>query len=83
MDITRNGSQPSAAGPEDWFTGQVRIDAPFKAAEPARVAGAVVTFEPGARTAWHTHPVGPDADCDQREGTGSAQRRAGGGDSPR
>ena len=58
MEITRNGSQPSAKGPADWFAGQTRIDAMFEAAEPARVTGASVTFEPGARTAWHTHPFG-------------------------
>ena len=58
MDIKRSGSQPSAKGPADWFTGSVRIDAPFTGREPARVGGATVTFEPGARTAWHTHPLG-------------------------
>jgi quercetin dioxygenase-like cupin family protein len=58
MEIKRNGSQASAMGREDWFTGAVRIDQPFAGTEPARVAGAVVTFEPGARTAWHTHPLG-------------------------
>jgi quercetin dioxygenase-like cupin family protein len=58
MEITRNGSQPSARGPADWFTGQTRIDPLFQASEPARVTGANVTFEPGARTAWHTHPLG-------------------------
>ena len=58
MQITRNGSQPSAKGPADYFTGTVRIDSPFKGSEPARVGGAIVTFEPGARTAWHTHPLG-------------------------
>ncbi len=58
MEITRNGSQPSVKGPADWFTGQTRIDPMFEAAEPARVTGASVTFEPGARTAWHTHPLG-------------------------
>jgi len=58
MEITRVGSYPSARGPEDWFTGTVRIDLPFQADEPARVGGATVTFEPGARTAWHTHPLG-------------------------
>ncbi|HDS9456122.1 TPA: cupin domain-containing protein [Enterobacter asburiae] len=58
MKIIRSGSLPSAQGPEAWFTGNVRIDAPFQAAEPARVGGATVTFEPGARTAWHTHPLG-------------------------
>ena len=58
MNITRGGSQSSAAGPVDWFTGTVRIDSPFQRSAPARVAGATVTFEPGARTAWHTHPLG-------------------------
>ena len=58
MDITRNGSRPSGKGPADWFTGTVRIDPLFQAPDPARVASASVTFEPGARTAWHTHPLG-------------------------
>jgi quercetin dioxygenase-like cupin family protein len=58
MQIKRSGSQPSAKGPAEYFTGSVRIDAPFKREEPARVNGALVTFEPGARTAWHTHPLG-------------------------
>jgi quercetin dioxygenase-like cupin family protein len=58
MDITRSGAQPSSKGPADWFTGSVRIDPLFSPPEPARVAGALVTFEPGARTAWHTHPLG-------------------------
>ncbi len=58
MDITRVGSQPSGKGPAEWFTGAVRIDPLFQAPDPARVAGASVTFEPGARTAWHTHPLG-------------------------
>jgi quercetin dioxygenase-like cupin family protein len=58
MNIIKNGSLPSNPGPADWFTGTVRIDSPFKGSEPARVSGAVVTFEPGARTAWHTHPLG-------------------------
>jgi quercetin dioxygenase-like cupin family protein len=58
MQITRAGSQPSAKGPADWFTGSVRIDSSFQREAPARVAGATVTFEPGARTAWHTHPLG-------------------------
>jgi quercetin dioxygenase-like cupin family protein len=58
MDITRVGSQPSARGPADWFTGAVRIDPLFQPRPPARAAGASVTFEPGARTAWHTHPLG-------------------------
>jgi quercetin dioxygenase-like cupin family protein len=58
MEITRSGSNPSGKGPPDWFTGIVRIDPLFAAPNPARVAGASVTFEPGARTAWHTHPLG-------------------------
>jgi quercetin dioxygenase-like cupin family protein len=58
MQITRNGSQPSAKGPSDWFTGTVQIDPLFQAAAPGRAGGAAVTFEPGARTAWHTHPLG-------------------------
>jgi quercetin dioxygenase-like cupin family protein len=58
MDITKIGSQPSAKGPADWFTGTVRIDPLFQTHAPARAAGASVTFEPGARTAWHTHPLG-------------------------
>ena len=58
MDIKRSGSQPSAKGPADWFTGTVRIDPLFAASAPARAAGNAVTFEPGARTAWHTHPLG-------------------------
>jgi len=58
MDIKRNGSQPSGKGPEEYFTGTVRIDPLFQAPDPARATGASVTFEPGARTAWHTHPLG-------------------------
>jgi quercetin dioxygenase-like cupin family protein len=58
MEIRRSGSQPSGKGPAEWFTGTVRIDPLFAAQEPSRVAGASVTFEPGARTAWHTHPLG-------------------------
>jgi quercetin dioxygenase-like cupin family protein len=58
MEIKRIGSQPSAKGPADWFTGTVRIDPLFQSPDPAMVAGASVTFEPGARTAWHTHPLG-------------------------
>jgi quercetin dioxygenase-like cupin family protein len=58
MDIKRNGSQPSGKGPSEWFTGIVRMDPLFQASDPARVAGASVTFESGARTAWHTHPLG-------------------------
>ncbi len=58
MDIKRNGSRASAKGPADYFTGAVRIDMSFQGTDPARVGGAIVTFEPGARTAWHTHPLG-------------------------
>jgi len=58
MEIKRSGSQSSAKGPADYFTGTVRIDPLFQAPEPARVSGSSVTFEPGARTAWHTHPLG-------------------------
>ncbi len=58
MDIKRGGTQPSQPGPADWFTGIVRIDPLFSAREPARTSSACVTFEPGARTAWHTHPLG-------------------------
>ena len=58
MEIKRSGSQPSAKGPAEWFTGTVRIDPLIDAPLPARVTGASVTFEPGARTAWHTHPLG-------------------------
>jgi len=58
MQIARAGSQPSSKGPSDWFTGTVRVDPLFQAPEPARGVGATVTFEPGARTAWHTHPLG-------------------------
>jgi quercetin dioxygenase-like cupin family protein len=58
MEIKRAGSHPSGKGPADWFTGAVRIDPLFTAPDPAFVQGALVTFEPGARTAWHTHPLG-------------------------
>ena len=58
MDIKRSGSQPSGKGPTEYFTGNVRIDPLFEAPDPARARGASVTFEPGARTAWHTHPLG-------------------------
>ncbi len=58
MNIARAGSQPSRKGPAEYFTGSVRVDQPFQAPEPARVGGGHVTFEPGARTAWHTHPLG-------------------------
>ena len=58
MDIKRCGSQPSSQGSAEYFTGTVRVDPLFQAHDPARAAGASVTFEPGARTAWHTHPLG-------------------------
>lgn len=75
MDIKRSGSQPSGKGPVDYFTGSVRLDAPFKGTGAARVAGATVTFEPGARTAWHTHPLGQTLIV--VSGTGLAQREGG------
>ena len=75
MDIQRNGSQPSEQGSADWFTGKVRIGSRFQADEPARVAGAIVTFEPGARTAWHTHPLGQTLIV--TAGCGWAQREGG------
>lgn len=56
--IQRNGTQPSAKGPVENFTGNVRIDPLFQSLDPARASGALVTFEPGARSAWHTHPLG-------------------------
>jgi quercetin dioxygenase-like cupin family protein len=58
IEIKRNGSQAATKGPADWFTGTVRIDPLFQPKDPARAVGARVTFEPGARTAWHTHPLG-------------------------
>jgi quercetin dioxygenase-like cupin family protein len=58
MEIKRSGSQPSSKGPDEWFTGDVIIDPLFQAPGPARAIGASVSFEPGARTAWHTHPLG-------------------------
>jgi quercetin dioxygenase-like cupin family protein len=76
MKITRAGSKPSAKGPADYFTGTVRIDAPFSGEDPARVGGATVTFEPGARTAWHTHPLGQTLIV--TAGLGWAQREGGG-----
>ena len=75
MEIKRGGSQPSGKGPADWFTGAVRIDPLFQAPEPARVQGASVTFEPGARTAWHTHPLGQTLIV--TAGCGRAQRWGG------
>jgi quercetin dioxygenase-like cupin family protein len=58
VQVTRAGSQASVAGPADYFTGRVRIDTPFQGSGDARIGGALVTFEPGARTVWHTHPLG-------------------------
>jgi quercetin dioxygenase-like cupin family protein len=75
MQITRVGSQPSGKGPVDWFTGTVRVDPLFTAPDPARVAAALVTFEPGARTAWHTHPLGQTLFV--TAGTGWVQREGG------
>ena len=75
MEITRAGSQPSSQGPADWFTGTVRIDPLFAAKAPARAAAASVTFEPGARTAWHTHPLGQTLIV--TAGVGRAQRDGG------
>lgn len=75
MDIKRTGTQPSGIGSADWFTGTVRIDPLFQAPAPARVAGASVTFEPGARTAWHTHPLGQTLIV--TTGYGWAQREGG------
>lgn len=83
MDIVRSGSQPSERGPADWFTGAVRIDSRFQRQAPARIGCATVTFEPGARTAWHTHPLGQTlivtAGCGraQREGGPVEELRAG------
>ncbi|PHN06821.1 (R)-mandelonitrile lyase [Flavilitoribacter nigricans] len=58
MEIIKNGKLPSVKGPQDWFTGSVRIDPLFQKKEVTKAGGAMVTFEPGARTAWHTHPAG-------------------------
>ena len=75
MKITRAGSTPSGKGPSDWFTGTVRIDPLFQADAPGRAAGATVTFEPGARTAWHTHPAGQTLIV--TSGLGRVQRKGG------
>ena len=75
MEIKRIGSTPSGKGPSDWFTGIVRIDPMFDRTDPARVGGASVTFEPGARTAWHTHPLGQTLIV--TAGCGWAQREGG------
>jgi quercetin dioxygenase-like cupin family protein len=75
MEIKRVGTQVSGKGPADWFTGTVRIDPLFQTPDPARMAGAAVTFEPGARTAWHTHPLGQTLIV--TAGFGRAQREGG------
>src|SRR5580704_12350421 len=75
MDIKRSGSQPSGKGPADWFTGTVRIEPLFSPPDPSRVSGALVTFEPGARSAWHTHPLGQTLIV--MTGLGRVQREAG------
>ncbi len=75
MDIKRSGSQPSGKGPAEYFTGTVRINLLFQAPDPARTVGASVTFEPGARTAWHTHPLGQTLIV--TEGLGRVQRWGG------
>ena len=83
MQIFRSGTRPSGKGPADWFTGAVRIDPLFPVAGPARAAGNLVTFEPGARTNWHTHPLGQTlivvSGCGrvQREGEGVEEIRPG------
>jgi len=75
MEIKRSGSRPSGRGPAEYFTGAVRVDPLFEAPEPARARGAHVTFEPGARTAWHTHPLGQTLIV--TSGRGLAQRWGG------
>jgi quercetin dioxygenase-like cupin family protein len=75
MDITRPGDEPSQQGPEEYFTGHVRVDTLFGPPEPSRAAGALVTFEPAARTAWHTHPLGQTLIV--TAGLGWAQREGG------
>lgn len=75
MEITRIGTQPSGKGPANWFTGSVRIDPLFQPNEHRRAAAATVTFEPGARTAWHTHPLGQTLIV--ISGVGWAQREGG------
>lgn len=75
MEITRNGTRPSGKGSAEYFTGAVRVDPLFEAPDPARARGASVTFEPGARTAWHTHPLGQTLIV--TAGSGRAQRWGG------
>jgi len=84
MDIKKAGSQASAKGPPEWFSGTVRIDPLFQAPDPALVQGASVTFEPGARTAWHTHPLGQTlivtSGCGRAQRWGGAMEEIGPGD---
>jgi len=84
MEIKQSGSQPSVKGPAEWFTGNVRIDPLFTAIDPSRVSGALVTFEPGARTAWHTHPLGQrlvvTSGCGWVQCSGSPKREIRAGD---
>ena len=84
MDIQRNGARASAQGPAEWFTGRVRVDMLFDTREPARASGASVTFEPGARTAWHSHPLGQTlvvtAGCGRVQRWGGAVEEIGPGD---
>jgi len=75
MNIQRNGTRPSGKGPDEWFTGAVRVDPLFQPNAPARAVGANVTFEPGARTAWHKHPLGQTLIV--TAGAGWVQRRGG------
>jgi hypothetical protein len=83
ITVTRSGSQPSRQGPAENFTGSVRIDPLFNANPPSRTSVGRVTFEPGARTAWHTHPPGPDAHRDGRHWLGSAMGRPNAGNQGR
>ena len=83
MEIKKVGSQASNKGPADWFTGSVRIDPLFEPPEPARVRGASVTFEPGARTAWHTHPLGQTLIVTAGLGRAQRERRSDRGDPSR
>jgi len=83
MDIRRAGSQPSGKGPAEWFTGAVRMDPLHSPPDPARVSMALVTFEPGARTAWHTHPLGQTLIVTAGLRLGAARGRSGRGDPAR
>ena len=75
MTVTRSGSQPSTKGSEQYFTGSVRVDPLFQPKEPSSISGTYVTFEPGARSAWHTHPLGQTLIV--TAGTGWVQKRSG------